>query len=122
MPWETFITNNSPASVLKPGDYSEPDPKTVVATAGGTELIAADATKKLRFANISIEAKAKANGNPVIVYVGQGTVPTAASHSYKWLAGHEEKDFELNGQELIALAETGTILIQVQTADAVVVN
>ena len=123
MPWSTFIATSSPAAILKPGNYGTVATKEVVATVGGTELIAADNTKKLRFANISVESKLKANGNPITVFVGVGVVPTADSYSYKWLAGFEASDFEINGQAVTALAESGeTIDIQVQLADPVLVS
>ena len=124
MGWETFVINQTAAAqVLKPGTYGAATTKAVVATTGGTELIATDATNKLRYANISVEAKAKSDGKPITVYIGQGIVPTATLYSYKWLAGHEEKDLELNGQALTALAETGqTININVQTALPVAVT
>lgn len=123
MPWSTFIASTSPAATLKPGNYGAVTTKSVVATVGGTELIAADAAKKLRFANISVESKLKANGNPITVFVGVGVVPTPDSYSYKWLAGFEAQDFEVNGQAITALSETGeTIKIQVQLADPVLVS
>lgn len=122
MPWTTYIASSA-AGILKPGNYGVASTKAVVATVGGTELIAVDATKKLRFANVSVESKAKSDGNPITVYIGQGIVPTSSLYSFKWLSGHEEKDLELNGQALTALTETGqTINIQIQTADAVIVN
>lgn len=123
MPWETFITNQNPASTFKPGNYGAVETKAVVATAGGTVLVTADATKKLRFANVSVESKAKSDGNPITVFIGQGVVPTSSLYSFKWLSGHEEKDLELNGQALTAITESGqTINIQIQTADPVLVN
>lgn len=123
MPWETFTLSQSAASTLKPGNYGTVATKSVVATVGGTELVAADVTKKLRFANVSVESKAKTDGNPITIYVGQGVIPTSSLYSFKWLSGHEEKDLELNGQALTALTETGqTINIQVQTADVVIVS
>lgn len=122
MPWSTFIATSSPAAVLKPGNYGTVATKEVVATVGGTELIAADNTKKLRFANISVESKLKANGNPITVFIGVGAVPTADSYSYKWLAGHEEKDLEINGQAITGITEAGeTLDIQVQLADPILV-
>jgi hypothetical protein len=120
--WTTF----SPAvpqsqKTLVPGDYSIPTaPITITDAALGVEIVASDNINTVRFLNISLEAKAKTNGNPITVYIGIGFVPTATLHSFQFLSGQQESAFQVGGQQIKAVAETGeSIDVNIQIANAV---
>lgn len=124
MPWNTFVPPTSPDvdNIYLPGNYSTNNtPVTVDDTVGGVSIIAADNTKKLRFANISVEAKPHSvTGKQIVVFIGVGITPSPTNYSFKWLSGYEAKDLEINGQEITAICETGqTINLNIQLADPV---
>ena len=122
MSWTTY-NNTVSTKLLIPGTYAAPSTVAVPATTtGGIVLIPAAAGVNVRFANISIQPLADANGNPIRVFLGIGMVPTTSLFSFEMLSGHQEYNLQINGQAITAIAQSGTINVQIQIAPSLIIN
>lgn len=121
--WTTF-KQSSGSKTLVPGDFSIPtDSITIPNTAPGIEIVPVDTTNTVRFANLSLENKAKTNGDPISVFIGIGFTPTPLLYSFEMLSGQQEAGMQINGQQIKAIAESGeTLEINVQIANAISKN
>ncbi len=120
--WTTFskVQTQTSQKILIPGEYGTVSTIDIPATVGGIEIIPADASNGVRFANLSVEPKADSNGDPISIYIGIGFVPTANLYSFEMLSGQQEYAMQINGQQIKAICESGqTIKINVQIADAI---
>jgi hypothetical protein len=121
--WSTF-KQSSGSKTLVPGDFSIPtDSITIPNTAPGIEIVPVDITNTVRFANLSLENKAKTNGDPISIFIGIGFIPTTSLYSFEMLSGQQEAGMQINGQQIKAIAESGeTLEINVQIANAISKN
>lgn len=120
--WTTFSKQSTvaPQKILVPGEFTTPLTITIPDTVGGIEIIPANATENVRFANLSLENKADNNGDPISIYVGIGFAPTPLLYSFELLSGHQQYAMPINGQQIKAICESGQSLkINIQLANAI---
>lgn len=120
--WTTFSKTQAtqPQKTLVPGVFAAPTTITVPNAVGGIEIVPEDLINTTRFLNLSIENKADTNGDPISIYLGVGTVPTAVLYSVEMLSGQQEYSLMITGQKITAIAEAGqTIKVNIQLANAI---
>ncbi|CAD5984777.1 hypothetical protein PCC9214_05336 [Planktothrix tepida] len=123
--WTTFSkqSTTTPQKNLVPGDFGAASTITISDNADGVEIIPADASNNVRFANLSLENKADSNGDPISIYIGIGFDPTPTLYSFELLSGQQEYAMQINGQQIKTICESGqTIKANIQLANAIIKN